>query len=298
MSNYQNPIVIGDASYVGLYYAFSATGGYEAEQGAKTITMIPVNQINQYDVTESIQVIYDVRAFNEKIGLFKDASNINIISSAYDISTNSFPTDSFPLTSAEFAAGVTETSQVISVGKYNTLYSNFISYVNNYFGYPEGFSTIFNLSSQVDINAGVFDAGAFINLIHGNTPNPVTGEYIKDLSGSITMSYINQILNYIVFSNPFNNRPASGNGGVGYSLKDGFIEGDIIFVPNGLSTTLNMDIVNNNIQLNYLGAAHLANLNSQTNYVNGYFSSITTTVNNNIKQVVKAPLLIKLANLS
>jgi hypothetical protein len=298
MSSYQNPIVYGDASYVGLYYALSATGGYEAEQGAKTITMIPVNQINQYDVTESIQIIFDVRTFNEKIGLFKDASNRNILTSASDPSTNKFPTDSFSLGSVEFAAGVTNSSQVISVGKYNTLYSNFISYVNNYFGYPDGFSTIFNLSSQVDINSGVFDNAAFINLIHGNTPNPVTGEYIKDLSGSITLSYINQILNYVVFSNPFNNRPAGGNGGEDFSLQDGFVEGDIIFVPNGLITTLNMDIITNNIQLNYLGAAHLANLNSQTNYVNGYFSSITTTVNNNIKQVVKAPLLIKLANLS
>jgi hypothetical protein len=298
MSNYQNPIIYGDASYVGLYYALSAIGGYEAEQGAKTITMIPVNQINQYDVTESIQIIFDVRTFNEKMGLFKDASNINILYSEYDPSTNKFPTDSFSLTSTEFAAGVTETTQVISVGKYNTLYSNFISYVNNYFGYPDGFSTIFNLSSQVDINAGVFDKSAFINLIHGNTPNPVTGEYIKDLSGSITLSYINQILNYVVFSNPFNNRPPGGNEGQDFSLQDGFIEGDIIFVPNGLSTTLNMDIITNNIQLNYLGALHLANLNSQTNYVNGYFSTITTTVNDNIKQVVKAPLLIKLANLS
>ena len=151
-----------DVSYIGLYPAISATGGFIMEEGFKTITMIPVQQIGEYDVTLAIQVVMDVRFFNEKIGLYKDATNTNILTTSFDNSTNRFPTDNITITAEEFTAGVTNITQVISVGKYNTLYSDFINYVNDYFSYADGFSTIFSLSSMVDINGGVFDASAFI----------------------------------------------------------------------------------------------------------------------------------------
>lgn len=288
----QNPIIAYDASYIGLYYALTAVGGYEMEEGLKTVTMVPVNQINQYDMTESIQIMFDVRTFNEKIGLIKDASNVNIVETAFDLSTNKFPIDTITVNAPEFVDGVTLESQIISVGKYQTLYSDFIMYVNNYFSYADGFSTLFTLSSQVDINNGIFDASAFIHIINGQTLNPTTGEYVKDLSGSITISYINQLLNYVVYANPFNNREP------GMTAQDGFIAGDLIFIPNGLTATLNMDINNNNINWTSLGVTNVAHLNSTTNYVDGYFSVNTTTTETNIKRVIKAPLLLRLDNLS
>jgi hypothetical protein len=119
-----------------------------------------------------------------------------------------------------------------------------------------------------------------------------TGEYVKDLSGSIAVSYINQLLNYVVYANPFNNRED------GMTAQDGFIAGDLIFIPNGLTATLNMDINNNNINWTSLGVTNVAHLNSSTNYVNGYFSCNTITTETNIKRVVKAPLLLRLENLS
>lgn len=291
-----NPITY-DNSYVGLYYAFTGLGGYQMEEGVKTITMIPANQINQYDVTNSVQIKFDVRTFNEKIGLYKDASNINIISSAFDISNNVFPTDSITITSPDFVNGVFE-QNIISVGKLWTLYSDFIFYVNEYFSYANGFSALFTLSSQVELNNGVFDAHEFVHIINGQTLDPSTGIYIKDLSGSVTVSYINQLLTYVVYANPFNNRPPNGNQGGPFTLQDGFIEGDLVFIPNGITITLNLDINNNNIQLNNLGDIHVADLNRQTNYTDGYFSCTTTTTETNITRVVKAPLFLILMNLS
>lgn len=293
----QNPVTGFDISFVGLYYALSGTGGYEIEQGAKNITMLPVNQINQYDVTDSVQVLFDVRIINEKLGLYKDPTNQYIITTSFDTSMNAFPTQSISITAHEFVTEV-HAANIISVGKLITLYSEFITYINNYFGYANGFSTIFTLSSQFDINAGIFDANAFINLINGSTLNPITGEYITDLSGSIQIEYVNDLLNAIVYSNPFNNRNQHGNNGLGYSNKDGFIAGDLIFVPLGLTITLRLNIINNNVNLNNLGTTHVAQLCSASNYVHGYFSSNTTVTNTEIVRIVKAPLLIQLANLS
>jgi hypothetical protein len=71
-----NPIVATDSSYVGLFYAYGASGGFIMEQGFNDVVLIPYEKINKYDVTEALQVKYDVRVFNEKIGLFKDSDNI------------------------------------------------------------------------------------------------------------------------------------------------------------------------------------------------------------------------------
>ena len=111
-----NPIIPIDSSYIGLFYAYEASGGYVMEEGLTNIVMIPYEEINRIDVTESLQVKFDVRTFNRKIGLIKDASNIGIINSAYNLATNNFPVDSISLPANEFVSGM-NTSQVISVGK-------------------------------------------------------------------------------------------------------------------------------------------------------------------------------------
>jgi len=79
-----NDLLTRDISFNGLYYAIPASGGYLMEEGAKTLTLLPYNQVNQYDVTNSIQVVFDVRTFNNKLGVYKDASNLNVLSTYYD----------------------------------------------------------------------------------------------------------------------------------------------------------------------------------------------------------------------
>jgi hypothetical protein len=187
---------------------------------------------------------------------------------------------------------------VISLGILQFIYMDFMMYVNKYFGYANGFSTLFTLEAENEFNGGVFDANAFIHLINGKTLNPDTGEFVADLSGSITISDVNNILNYLVYADPFNNRPSTGNNGAGYTKQDGFLEGDLIFVPTGLTITLTVDVTTNGIVLNTLGAQYCQQLTNMYDYNVGYFSSTTTNTQTNITRVIKAPLLIKLMNLS
>ena len=275
-----NPIQPTDASYVGLYYAVEGLGGYVMEEGLATITLIPIGQLTQFDVTESLQIMYDVKKFNQKLGTF-------------DTDLNQFQYDSIEITAPDFVEEMTE-AKVISVGKLQFLYSDFIMYVDEYFAYANGFSTLFNLSAEPNFNNGIFDASAFIYIINGHSLNPDTGEYVLDLSGSIKINNIKSTIDYVIYSNAFNNRDPSSN----YTLQDGFIEGDLIFVPNGITITLNLNIVTNNIYLNNLGIEHTNDLTNSVNYSDGYFSSNTTNTQTQITRVVKAPMLIKLMNFS
>ena len=267
-----------DPSYNGVIYVISGTGGYNSEQGAATITMLPTNQLQPYDVTNSVQVKFSKTTFNNKLG-------------AFNLANDTFANDNITINANEFITGVPNTSYVISVGKLKTMYSDFMMYVDEYFSYANGFSTVFNVSSETSLNAGVFNNDAFITLIQGSALNPSTGEYIYDLSGSININGINNILKYIIYSNPFNNR-IQGNPDL--IFRNGFAAGDIIYIPTGLTITLTLNINSNNIVLTYLGDAKVDELKIKYDYSHGNFSRNTTTTIDKITQVIKVPLLFKL----
>ena len=273
---------VPDPSYNGIIYVIPGTGGYSSEQGAANVTMIPSDQINQIDVTNSVQVKFSRTTFNNKLGPF-------------DFNNNRFTNDTISITSTEFVLGVPDPSYVISVGRLKTMYSDFMTYVDEYFSYANGFSTIFNISSATSLNSGVFNADAFITLINGRDLNPTTGEYIYDLSGTINISSINNILKYVVYSNTFNNRVEGDPDLIFRNYK--FVEGDIIYIPSGLTITLKLNINANNIELTYLGDAKIEELKLKYDYVNGSFSRNTTTTIDKIIQVIKVPLLLKITEI-
>ena len=291
-----NPIIPIDASYIGLFYAYEASGGYVMEQGLTNIVMIPYEKINKYDVTESLQVEFDVRTFNKKIGLIKDASNIGIINTTYDPALNHFPTDTITLNAFEFVSGMNE-SQVISVGKYHTLYSDFQTFLNAYFGYPEGFDSLFTIQSQININNGIFDASALMHLMTYQVLN-ASGEYVNTVTGEITIHNVNALLRFANQYNPFNNRISSQS-----NISDGFIDQDLIFIPTGTIVTLYVNIKNVDAYPNYValtasGESYLQNITHDGDYTNGYFSQTTTVTSDYIKRVIEVPLLMRLTNLS
>jgi len=273
---------VPDPSYNGLIYVIAGTGGYNSEQGASTVTMIPTNQINQFDVTNSVQVKFSRSTFNAKLGDF-------------DLSVNTFVNDTISISASEFIAGITDASYVISVGRLKTMYNDFMMYVDEYFSYANGFSTVFNISSTTSLNSGVFNADAFITLINGQALNPSTGEYIYDLSGTINISTINNILKYVIYSNTFGNRE---DGDPDLIFRNyGFVEGDIIYIPSGITITLTLNINANSIELTYLGDAKVDELKLKYDYVDGSFSRNTTTTIDKITQVIRVPLLLKITEL-
>jgi len=336
-----------NATYTGNVYAFYATGGFTMDQCFNTIKLLPAAKLYQYDVTQAVQVLFDVRTFNSKLGLYKDTNNQYITSSVFDLSSDSFPNDSITLTADQFVLGMTS-PQVISVGTYSSIYSDYTQYVNTYFGYAGGFSSLFASASEFNVNQGVFGANELINLLHPYT-DP-SGANVKPVIGAITISNINQLLRFAVDSNVFNNRrpgtaiyasgvdvsigetvnnsdsitsviPGNGTASdiygnvVGplqplyqsdYGTADGFIAGDLFFVPAGTTIRLHL-VIDAEIYnpLNNIGTSNIMNLITNQDFTNkygttsaNYFTESSTASITNIDRTLTAPLLIKLANLS
>ena len=298
--------------FTGDYFAFTATGGFEMEEGFETITQLTEASFNSYDMTNAVQVLFDVSTFNTKLGITKDADNSAITATSYDEVSETFPNDSITIDASEFKAGIPSSSRIVSVGKYSTLFSDFINYIHMYFGYAGGFASIFNSGTTYDICGGLFDADSLYKLINRSSSDTGNGVYVNDLSGSITISNINKLLRYAVDGNIFDNRSPTGDDSNNasdpsfnnnYGVGDGFMAGDLIFVPSGTKITLNLNIAAEAyLPINNIGASstYLETLRAaqQSSYqYNGYYTETTTASLTNINRVVTAPLLIRLANI-
>lgn len=311
----RNTTHITDTSFVftGSYFAFTASGGFVMEQGFETITQLTEASFNSYDMTNAVQVLFDVKTFNTKLGITKDSNNSVITATSYDPVSETFSNDSITISAAEFKTGIPNSGCIVSVGKYSTLFSDFINYIHMYFGYAGGFASIFNSGTTYDICGGLFNADSLYKLIKQSSSNSGNGVYVNDLSGSITISNINKLLRYAVDGNIFSNRDPSGNNGsnnasdpsfnYNYGVGDGFMAGDLIFVPSGTQITLNLNIAAEAyLPINNIGASstYLETLRAtqQSAYqYNGYYTETTTASLTNINRVVTAPLLIRLANI-
>lgn len=326
----------------GSFYAFYGDGKYEITQNFGNITHEPMTAIQQYDLTSALQVTMDVRTFNQKLGIFKAADNISLVSSQYRVGTgstiyyniahnyfsdsaaNDAEVESISLSADEFRLGMTSSSQVISVGIYSSMYSDFINLVKEYFGYAGGFASLFSKAETFNPNNGVFDSAAFIRLLSASTSTSSNypGAGTTNISGSITIDNIVEVLRFAVETNCFGNRSpgaASAPGGQAtdpsnnqnYGVSDGFIAGDLIWVPEGTTIHLNLAIdseffasiasITNNVGPQNT-AVDIASLNSSSslNFTRSgaTFSSTSSSTVNNISRVLTAPLLIRLDNLS
>jgi hypothetical protein len=276
--------------YTGSVYVLSATGGFTMERQFDTIKRAEQTEPDHIDVTDAVQIKLDVSIFNNMLDL-----------SSYDTVTDSFGTDSVTLTAEQLTANLTNGANVISVGKYATLYSDFQSYVAKYFGFDgpgmggNGFETLFIAASEFKIDTdNHFDGDSFVALLSSVAETP-EGAHISELSGSITISNIAKLLKYSVDANVFGNRdPASKDWGIA----DGFVPGDLIWVPGGTTITLKLNIdpeafnpLNNNGPSNI----NTLNVNQTTSYSTGdNFSLVTEASTTLITRTATAPLLIKL----
>lgn len=284
-----DPTVSG--TYSGNVYALSATGGFTMERGFDDIKFRTPTEPSYVDVTNSIQVLMDIATFESKLGSF-------------DAVTDAFANDAITLSATEFKTGVTKGAQVISVGKYSTLYSDFQTYVATYFGFDGGFSSLFAAASEFAIDTtNVFNGASFVRLLNGEAET-AEGAYISDLSGSITISNINALLRYAVDADVFGNRTPGTSGDAGavdpdntnnWGVEDGFVIGDLIWVPAGTTVTLNLAIDYESFNpVNNIGPANVSSLTQSTNVSSGLFTSSTNATTTLITRTVTAPLLIKL----
>lgn len=249
--------------------AIDATGGFTVDISLSDIELVAQNPIREFDLTETLQLNFDVRIFNEKIGLIKDASNSTILDTSFNNTLGTFPISDISITFEEFKNNMTS-SQVVSLGKFETIYSDFKQYINHYFYYSNFFPSLLKSDQATDISNGIFDENEFVELINGQSVNS-DGQTVDNFSGSIQINGINGSLSYILQSDPFNNRPMTD---LSYSVSDGFISGDLILVNPGMTTELKL-IVD---QQSFI-----------TDPCYNLFTLSTTT---------EAPILLRLANLS
>lgn len=221
------------SQFIGIYYAIPAIGGFNIEQhfgGPIPITTnLPVRDL---DLTLALQLKVNVKAFNDKLGIIKDASNNIVTSSPFDISGGEFPTViSFDFT--EFISDIT-LDNVISVGSFNTIYSDFRRDVINYYQLGKDVN-IFDPSgeSQYTTN-GEFTKDDFLRLFSTDGSSNMT----NDLSGNMSIYYIPQLLNNLYENDPFNNRNNK-------TIEHGFIAGDIVLLENGIS--IRLDLINESV---------------------------------------------------
>jgi hypothetical protein len=275
------PAPLNDGAYSGYYYAFFGEGGFSTDQSFNPIFL---NQqasasFQLYDVTYAIQVKFDVRNINQKIGLIKDSSNIVILDSSYNVARNNFPTDSINITASDFVNGMSA-AQVISVGAYQTMYNEYMQSVNRYFfKIPTLDDSLFSAASTNDISNGVFDANQFMELIHQELD--ISDQYVNPLTGFVTLSNINQLLRFAVDSDVFGNRvPLPNDASVNITPIDNsfdntinFTEGTFTDISNNTTTNMYYDSETNTQNITIQD-----NSNNTTTTIVNDLSSNTTTV--------------------
>jgi hypothetical protein len=139
--------------------------------------------------------------------------------------------------------------------------------------------------------------------------------FTSDLSGSITISNINNLLRNAVDANVFGNRTpgrddsgsyidGSGNAADptnnnNYGVYDGFLDGDIIWVPAGTTVKLSVGIeVESFLPINNVGPAisNTYGLMQDTSWSAGNFAQSTLATTTKISRTIKAPLMIRVSN--
>ena len=257
--------------YENQTYSFVGTGNY-GEVDPTVNQHDPSVMLDRYDMTDALHVMFDVKSFNRKLGIVEDCTSFNGIE---------FPTDEITLNADEFLSGLNE-KQIISVGKFNTLYSEFEEYVEEYFNY-NGNQSMFNCET---ISSEILDAKGLLQVLSNDSDYKGYGVSVGDISGSITISNINTVLRSVVLSDVFKNRAYKTHA-------DGFLAGDLIFIPNGMHLKLNVNI-QTQTQTQNADILNLLQIALKSRYL---VTSETITSPTNISRVVKVPILIRLSNI-
>lgn len=199
-----NPLLPELPLYQGLFYAFDATGGFHLAEGIAKVDLAAQSNLELFDLTNCVQVMMDVRLFNQKLGVMKDVSSNTAIlnrdlstnwmypyttlNTSYDRKTQIFSdtlgnqVDSVTINAQEFSIDISNggNMSILSVGVLATLYDDFDDYVKQYFGYAGGFASLFESAGTFEIGEG-FNEDKLFSLITDSSNN---GTWSNDPCGN------------------------------------------------------------------------------------------------------------------
>jgi len=293
MSGYPSNTQNSNGAYIGDNYAIDSSGGFSLQQSLPEIKLQSTTVANQFDVTDALQFKYSVRRLNNNIGITKDEHNQLTIFTEFDLSNDTLVNDEMTIRAVDILDYLSS-DKIISMGKLSTLYQDFNYTVLEYFGAPYGFSTLFAGEQYYNVNDGVFNELALIQLFNKFDFN-INGTYVSDLSGYFQINDVSERLRFASGTNIFDNRPAEKN--IGPS--DGFIAGDLIYIPNGISITMTVNIEQEPYApINNVGPTNLSSINHLINYSEPQTNirKQTTSSVTNITQTYTVPILIELVN--
>lgn len=266
--------------------AFEGEGSYSINQTFPLYNLS--NEILSKNLTKALQIKYSVRDLNYKIGVVNDSNGVNLVSN-YSSSTGYLEKDELTIDSDEFIKNLT-VANILSVGAFENMYNDFINTLETYFG-----GNITVGGGLFNINNGIFDKSALINISNGHNFD-VQGSIVTDLSGISGLKEVNDKLQRAIARNPFKNRDANT------SIKDGFQEGDIIYIKDGLTIKLSIDINpgptygNTGVALLDLCANDLSLNNSENERTITNYIKTTTYDVSNVTQTYKVPIAFVLTN--
>ena len=260
--------------------AFDGSGGFIVDQSFPLFST--VDAILTHNLTQAVQIRYSTRDLNYKIGVVTDICG-NYLISRHSSVDGDLIVDNLTIETPDFLNNLT-LSNIIQVGQLSKLYSDFIYTLETYFG-----GTITVGGQVFNVNNGIFDKDALINICNGHNFN-VHGSIVTDLSGSSTLTDINNKLQKAISTNPFGNR--NGN----TRIRDGFINGDIILIPDGITISLSIDI--NPGPGNTTGVDNLLIVDASLNYIDTTtkVKKVTTYTTTNITQTYTVPIAFILSN--
>lgn len=260
--------------------AFDGSGGYVVDQTFPLYSS--VDAILSYNLSQAVQLRYSTRDLNYKIGVVTDVCG-NYLVSNHSAVDGDLTIDSLSIETEDLLNSLTD-ANIVQVGQLSKLYSDFIYTLETYFG---GAITVGG--SVFNVNNGLFDKAALINICNGHNFN-VHGSIVTDLSGTSTLSNINNKLQKALSTNPFANRTSTTR------IRDGFLDGDIILIPDGFTISLSIDI--NPGPGNTTGIDNLLAVDSSLNFIDTAtkVKKVTTYNTSNISQTYTIPIAFILSN--
>ena len=199
-----NPLLPELPLYQGLFYAFDASGGFHLAEGIAKVDLAAQSNLELFDLTNCVQVMMDVRFFNQQLGVMKDISTntaitnvgggtnwtypYSTLNTSYNPSTQVFAdnadnqVDSVTLNALQFSTDISNggNMSILSVGVLATLYDDFDDYVKQYFGYAGGFASLFESAGTFEIGEG-FNEDKLFGLI---TDSSGAGSWGVDACGN------------------------------------------------------------------------------------------------------------------